>query len=103
MSAQEHAAAVLRPGLEHEVTESGPVARGIARTRGASGALISKWEVDAKDADARRGDGAIHRHQQRRVTVRAGAVREDEGLWQERPGYQMIRPEGILETSRLIT
>lgn len=69
MAAEKDAAGVAGTGFEDEVAEGGAVAGGVAWTRGAGGALVTIGQIDAQDADAESGDGAVRGDQQGRVAV----------------------------------
>jgi hypothetical protein len=83
MSAEKDAAAVLRARLERKLVQTGSVARGIAWSRRARWTLLTIGQIDAQHMDSEHGDRAIHRHQERSVAVRPGAVSENEGIRQD--------------------
>lgn len=78
MPPEEHASRHPAPHRENSLAEAFAVARGVSRERRSMRAQFSERECVARDLQIGARKRTLHRYQQRRVGVRAGAVREDQ-------------------------
>jgi hypothetical protein len=80
MPAEEHAPGDEFPHCRDSLPQSFAVARRSARTRWSMRTHLPEWEVAAEDRHTAVGERFCGPHQQWRLTVGAGAVRQNYGI-----------------------